>query len=98
MVMEGILSSADSKVKDDFQKSCVKPYMEIIKHCTSCRQPKPLSEFRKQKNTKDGLQYECKTCTDNRARARYDTKRDSIKNKNTFWQVVNYGKHNDAAK
>jgi hypothetical protein len=33
-----------------------------MKHCNKCNISKPLSEFNKSKNHKDGLQYECKEC------------------------------------
>lgn len=32
------------------------------KYCPRCRETKPLSEFQKNKATKDGLQYHCKFC------------------------------------
>ena len=32
------------------------------KKCTKCLTEKPLCEFNKQKNTKDGLRYYCKSC------------------------------------
>ena len=34
----------------------------ISKRCTKCKQTKPLSEFSKQRRTKDGLKYWCKSC------------------------------------
>ena len=34
----------------------------ITKQCTKCKQIKPLSEFSKHHVTKDGYQYNCKTC------------------------------------
>ena len=32
------------------------------KICSSCKEEKPLSEFRKHKKNKDGLAYDCKVC------------------------------------
>lgn len=34
----------------------------ISKQCSRCKQPKPLSEFYKDKTTKDGYYYYCKKC------------------------------------
>jgi hypothetical protein len=34
-----------------------------MKKCTKCGVEKPLSEFHKNKNTNDGLQYICKICS-----------------------------------
>lgn len=39
-----------------------------MKQCTSCKQTKPLSEFRKRAASKDGYQGSCRTC-----RSRYET-------------------------
>jgi len=33
------------------------------KRCSYCKNEKPIEEFWKSKNTKDGLQYKCKECT-----------------------------------
>ena len=33
-----------------------------MKKCTKCKIEKKLSEFHKNKNTKDGLQFCCKVC------------------------------------
>lgn len=41
--------------------------MEINeKKCTKCKQVKPISEFRKDKYTKDGFQTRCKYCVDHK--------------------------------
>ena len=34
----------------------------ISKQCNKCKQTKPLTEFNKDKSSKDGLQYNCKSC------------------------------------
>jgi len=39
------------------------------KVCTKCGEPKPLSQFWKQKQTPDGLAYACKTCRNEDKRA-----------------------------
>jgi len=36
-----------------------------MKKCSRCKETKLISEFNKQKNTKDGLSYCCKTCRKN---------------------------------
>jgi len=41
------------------------------KICTKCNQDKPLSEFRKQSNTKDGLKYVCIPCDNKTQKDRY---------------------------
>lgn len=33
-----------------------------VKRCSKCKQFKPLSEFYKRKISKDGLQFDCKSC------------------------------------
>lgn len=34
-----------------------------MKQCTKCKEVKPLEEFNKDKSRKDGLRYNCKSCT-----------------------------------
>ena len=46
-----------------------------MKTCLSCPQIKPLSEFYKNRNTKDGLRYWCKTCEKAHQKAYQQTKR-----------------------
>jgi hypothetical protein len=36
--------------------------VEIVKNCNKCKESKDLSEFHKQKSTKDGLRSQCKKC------------------------------------
>lgn len=36
--------------------------MSETKACSCCGEEKPLSEFHKKSNTRDGLQYDCKSC------------------------------------
>lgn len=71
--------------------------MKITKTCTACRTELPLENFRKQSGTKDGLQYECKDCTSDRAARRY-AQNPEILEKNKEWQENNKDKHNEAAK
>ena len=43
-----------------------------MKTCSRCKLEKELSEFSKRKRSKDGYQYECKSCAkENLLRARY---------------------------
>jgi len=35
-----------------------------LKECSTCRETKPVSEFYKNKSRSDGLQHQCKVCTD----------------------------------
>jgi hypothetical protein len=35
---------------------------EDLKTCSTCKEEKPRSEFNKNKNRKDGLQYQCREC------------------------------------
>ena len=43
---------------------------ELTKKCTKCRRELPLSEFNKDKTTKDGLKYWCKSCCNERNKTR----------------------------
>ena len=45
-----------------------------MRKCTSCKKDKPLSEFRRNKNLKDGYQYYCKSCASGRIKTDYDEK------------------------
>lgn len=44
-----------------------------MKICSVCREEKPLSDYHRSKNTKDGHTYRCKPC-DREARYKYRTK------------------------
>jgi len=39
-----------------------------MKLCTKCQTPKPLSEFRKYNRTKDGLDTQCRSCRQAKAK------------------------------
>lgn len=49
------------------------PTLNIVlsKVCSSCKNEKNASEFRKQSRNKDGLKYVCKQCDDNKQRELY---------------------------
>lgn len=52
------------------------------KVCTKCKKKKPLSEFYKAKNTKDGLRYVCKPC-------QLETNRKYYPNRNKKQHILN---------
>ena len=66
--------------------------IKITKFCKKCRIEKPLTEFRKQKASRDGLQYWCKICGNNAAQERYKKKTNKIKKKVKIWQSKNQDK------
>jgi hypothetical protein len=43
----------------------------VNKKCTKCNLEKPVTEFRKQKTTKDGLMTCCKSCHTEMSKAHY---------------------------
>lgn len=47
-----------------------------MKKCTLCKRKKPLTEFNKNSNRKDGLQNICRTCSRNKSAKFYKTNRD----------------------
>lgn len=49
-----------------------------IKICRRCKDEKPLTEFGKNKYSKDKLQYECKTCICERARQYVENNNESV--------------------
>ena len=44
---------------------------EVFKRCASCREFKPLTDFHRQRRSKDGLQSYCKPCNNRRAKRFY---------------------------
>ena len=51
---------------------------EITKVCTKCGRELPLSEFVKQRKSKDGLMYWCKSCTREYSKIRYETHKSDV--------------------
>ena len=49
-----------------------------MKRCTKCEQTKPLSEFRKNKNSPDGHQYYCKSCASIQTKTNYVAYKDKV--------------------
>jgi len=49
-----------------------------MKKCSTCKEPKELSEFTKNRSTKDGLSYQCKPCRAESKKKWQDKNKDSI--------------------
>ena len=60
-----------------------------MKVCTKCKEALPLSEFRKQSSTKDGLKYYCKKCDNASAKSYYKKNKEKIVGKVKEWQNNN---------
>ena len=60
-----------------------------MKVCTKCKEALPLSEFRKQSSTKDGLKYYCKKCDNASAKSYYKKNKEKIVGKVKEWQNSN---------
>lgn len=71
--------------------------MSFLKKCTSCRETKASSEFRKQNGTKDGLQYRCIFCSDQAAKNRYLDKKEELIEQSLEYQAQNPEKVKAAA-
>ncbi len=52
-----------------------------MKVCTKCKEQKPLTAFRKQSSTKDGLKYYCKECDNEMAKSYYSKNKNKIVDK-----------------
>ena len=63
-----------------------------MKMCTKCKEVLPLSDFRKQGSTKDGLKYYCKECDDKLAKSYYQRNKNKITDKVKEWQKNNPNK------
>tara|TARA_Y100001973_G_C5080122_1_gene272046 strand:+ start:72 stop:365 length:294 start_codon:yes stop_codon:yes gene_type:complete len=60
-----------------------------MKVCTKCKEQKPLTAFRKQSSTKDGLKYYCKECDNEMAKSYYSKNKNKIVDKVKEWQKNN---------
>ena len=69
-----------------------------MKVCTKCKEQKPLTAFRRQSSTKDGLKYYCKECDDRTAKRYYEKNKKKIIIKVTQWQKDNPTKVKDYKK
>ena len=61
----------------------------MLKVCTKCKEALPLSDFRKQSSTKDGLKYYCKECDNELAKSYYKKNKEKIVGKVKEWQEKN---------
>src|SRR6266849_488145 len=64
-----------------------------MKKCTTCGKEKPLEEFHKTKNHKDGRHQKCKACAKIYTAFRYKEKREEILAKNLIWKNNNRERH-----
>ena len=64
-----------------------------MKMCTKCKEVLPLSDFRKQGSTKDGLKYYCKECDDKLAKSYYQRNKNKITDKVKGYKKSYYGKN-----
>lgn len=62
------------------------------KICTKCGCNKSLSDFRKNKNTKDGLRTECKACSKSMNKNYYENNKEKVKETTKNWLVDNSDK------
>jgi len=59
-----------------------------MKHCPRCKSMKELNQFSKNKNRKDGLEWQCKDCV----KENYNLKKDQIKEKYKIYYLNNKDK------
>lgn len=60
-----------------------------MKTCNKCNQHKPLSEFYKDKWTKDGYSYPCKTCDNKRRKSVYHSNVEHTRERVKKWRHKN---------
>ena len=60
-----------------------------MKACRICEQDKPLTEFTKQKNSKDGLDNRCRPCRAILKKEYYEKNKEQILSKNAEWAKNN---------
>jgi gas vesicle protein len=65
------------------------------KICKTCGKEKPLSEYGVMKGTKDGLNYTCKECCNERARAYRKANSDKVRASVNKWQAANRERTNE---
>ena len=65
------------------------------KACTKCKEIKPLSEFWKEKGTKDGFKCWCKSCRNKLARKWRTKNKDRINKELRDWYKSNPGKNKE---
>lgn len=52
---------------------------QFLKRCARCKELKPVEDFSRNKQSRDGLCYYCKVCDKERARERYVKSRNKKK-------------------
>ena len=67
--------------------------MSLMKECITCKETKELTEFSKNKNRKDGLQYRCKSCNKEYNKQHYLTNPDYRK-QNYLDNIESYKQYN----
>lgn len=60
-----------------------------MKTCTICKDPKPLSEFNKNKSRKDGYNSLCRVCSNKRSKRYYSENREHHKSE-TYKRRIQY--------
>jgi transposase-like protein len=60
-----------------------------MKTCTRCGIEKPIEEFYKNKNYKDGNSYECKSCNSERSKKYYLENTEKARALNKKWRIEN---------
>ena len=60
-----------------------------MKQCTKCKEVKPLEEFNKDKSKKDGLRYNCKSCTNSISKKWYKNNPEKGKANAKSWSKDN---------
>ena len=63
-----------------------------MKRCTKCGKEKPLSEFNKDRHTKDGLQFRCKECDNATSKRWAHTNPEQVRERGRQWRKENIEK------
>jgi Autographiviridae endonuclease VII len=69
-----------------------------VKRCSTCRQTKPLDQFHRDKNPRDGRARRCKDCAKAEARAWYEDHPEQAKASRQSWQKRNKDRVNELAR
>ena len=65
---------------------------EESKRCSKCKEVKPVSEFNKRKDSKDGYRNDCKECVAARKAKYYEANKEKIKAKHAKYRAANRDK------
>jgi hypothetical protein len=63
-----------------------------MKRCYVCEETKPLEQFYKSKNRKDGHSYECKVCRSKQNKIRYKNNKEKLLAQSKSWIKANPNK------